>query len=152
MAGQIKSRREDAGSLEATVRLNRDAEQSADFVELLGQTCGGRQSALGQTEGWRQDGSNDHGQKKGWNHPCWTEEAFPADESSVGGKKKSSRQKITSDPRPMRFTGQQLAASFCYVSGDDALMRTDVIRAADRGTDIICIQNRNIRLKHRSRR
>jgi hypothetical protein len=36
MAGQIKSRREDASSLEATVRLNRDAEQSADFVELLG--------------------------------------------------------------------------------------------------------------------
>jgi hypothetical protein len=70
----------------------------------------------------------------------------------VGGKKKSSPPKITYDPRQMRFTGQRLAASFCYVSGDDALMRTDVIRAADRGTDIICIQNRNIRLRNRSRR
>jgi len=41
--------------------------------------------------------------KKGWNHPCWTEEAFPTDEGPLGGEKKSCRQKITYDPPSIRF-------------------------------------------------
>jgi len=41
---------------------------------------------LGKAKGKRQNGSEDHGRKKGWNHRCRTEEAFPIDESPMGGK------------------------------------------------------------------
>jgi len=49
--------------------------------------------------------------EEGRTYTSGTEETFPTNESSVGGKKKSSRQKITYDPRPMRFIGQPLVAS-----------------------------------------
>jgi hypothetical protein len=49
--------------------------------------------------------------KEGRTYTSGTEETFPTNESSVGGKKKSSRQKITYDPRPMSFIGQPLVAS-----------------------------------------
>jgi hypothetical protein len=44
---------------------------------------------LGKAKGKRQNGSDDGGRKKRRNHRCWTKEAFPIDESPLGGKKKS---------------------------------------------------------------
>jgi len=41
---------------------------------------------LGKAKGKRQNGSQDRGGKKRRNHRCWTEEAFPIDESSMGSK------------------------------------------------------------------
>ena len=65
-------------------------------------------SAMGKAKTYRRQRSS---AKERRTHASGTKETFPTNESSVGGKKKSSRQKITYDPRPMRFTGQRLAAS-----------------------------------------
>jgi hypothetical protein len=44
---------------------------------------------LSKAKGKRQNGSDDRGWKKGRNHRRWTEEAFPIDESPLGGTEKS---------------------------------------------------------------
>jgi hypothetical protein len=44
---------------------------------------------LGKAKGKRQNGSDDGGPKKRRNHRCWTKEAFPIDESPMGGKTES---------------------------------------------------------------
>jgi hypothetical protein len=44
---------------------------------------------LGKPKGKRQNGPNDHSQEKRRDYGCWTKEAFPTDESPLGGKKKS---------------------------------------------------------------
>jgi hypothetical protein len=44
---------------------------------------------LGRAKGKRQNGSDDGGPKKRRNHRCWTKEAFPIDESPMGGKTES---------------------------------------------------------------
>jgi hypothetical protein len=38
---------------------------------------------LGKAKGRHENHSS---QEKGWNYRCWTEKAFPTDESSLGGK------------------------------------------------------------------
>jgi hypothetical protein len=44
---------------------------------------------MGSTKGRRESGPKNSGQKKGRTHPCGAEEAFPIDESPMGGKTKS---------------------------------------------------------------
>jgi hypothetical protein len=43
---------------------------------------------------------NNRTQEKGWNHRCRTKEAFPVDESSLGGKTESWGEKIKQPVRP----------------------------------------------------
>jgi hypothetical protein len=40
------------------------------------------------------------------NHPCWTEEAFPTDESSVGSEEEISRKEVVSDLGLIDFASQ----------------------------------------------
>jgi hypothetical protein len=48
------------------------------------------------------------GAKERRNHPCWTEDAFATHESSVGSKKKSSREKIRHDLTSSLNSGNEL--------------------------------------------
>jgi hypothetical protein len=81
---------------------------SRDVSRYEGKALGRSKSAMGKAKTYRRQRSS---AKERRTHASGTKETFPTNESSVGGKKKSSRQKITYDPRPMRFTGQRLAAS-----------------------------------------
>jgi hypothetical protein len=53
------------------------------------QVGGCRPSSLGPTKGRREGGPKNRNQKKGRTHPCGAKEAFPTDESPMGGEKKS---------------------------------------------------------------
>jgi hypothetical protein len=53
---------------------------------------------LGKAKGRWEDSST--GKKKRRNHRCWTKEAFPVDESSLGGKTESRGEKIKQPVRP----------------------------------------------------
>ena len=53
-----------------------------------GQVVSGRPNSLGRTKGRPENGPNDHSQEKRRDYGCWTKEAFPTDESSMGSKAK----------------------------------------------------------------
>jgi len=81
---------------------------SRDVSRYESKALGRSKSAMGKAKTSRGQRSS---AKERRTYTSGTEETFPTNESSVGGKKKSSRQKITYDPRPMRFIGQPLVAS-----------------------------------------
>jgi hypothetical protein len=64
------------------------------------QVGGCRPCSLGPTksgrEGGRESGRENRGREKRRTHPCGAEEAFPADESPMGGKKKSRWGQVSS--------------------------------------------------------
>ena len=81
---------------------------SRDVSRYESKALGRSKSAMGKAKTYRGQRSS---AKERRTYTSGTEETFPTNESSVGGKKKSSRQKITYDPSPMRFIGQPLVAS-----------------------------------------
>jgi len=46
---------------------------------------------LGKAKGWDENNSR---REKRWNHPCWAETAFPANEGSLGGTKESCGEEV----------------------------------------------------------
>jgi hypothetical protein len=88
--------------------VNIQERQTKNVCGDSGQIVSGRPSSLGKAKGRRQNGADDRGRKKRRNHRCWTKEAFPIDESSVGSEEKSKRKEVNS---AQQVFSQRLAAA-----------------------------------------
>jgi hypothetical protein len=73
---------------------------SQDVSRYESKALRGSENAMGKAKTYRRQRSS---AKERWTHTSGAKETFPTNESSMGGKKKSCRQKITYDPPPIRF-------------------------------------------------
>jgi hypothetical protein len=73
---------------------------SQDIGRYESKALRGSKSAMGKAKTYRRQRSS---AKERRTYTSGAKETFPTNESSVGGEKKSCRQKITYGPRPIRF-------------------------------------------------